>query len=120
MLPVGSGIWPPSSLTTPRRSHLLYARSRSFSYMNFTYVGNRRQAWSVYIRRSRPGLGVLRVLLAALSVFEPVLVLLAAGHGGAFEGIPQITTTPLAVLGRLEAFAPVRRQPRAAIMRTYS
>jgi len=32
---------------------------------------------------------------------RPVVVLLAVGHGGAFEGIPRITTTPLAVLGRL-------------------
>ncbi len=29
---------------------------------------------------------VLPVVLAALVIFEPVLVLLAVGHGGAFEG----------------------------------
>ena len=32
------------------------------------------------------GAAVLCVLLAVLSVFEPILVLLAVGHGGAFEG----------------------------------
>ena len=30
---------------------------------------------------------VLPILLAALFVFEPVLILLAVGHGGTFEGL---------------------------------
>src|SRR5215204_5855673 len=47
-----------------------------------TSVGRREV---VYIRQCRLGLSVLLVLLAALSVVEPVLVLLAVGHGGPFE-----------------------------------
>ena len=39
-----------------------------------------------YIRRSGPGLFVLRVLPALYGVEPVLLVILAVGHGGAFEG----------------------------------
>jgi hypothetical protein len=60
------------------------------------------QAGVVYIRNTLPeegGLAVfgvpgqsgrgdgLFILLALLSIFEPVLILLAVRHGGAFEGL---------------------------------
>ena len=44
----------------------------------------------VYIRQSELGLGVLRILLAALSVFESGLLLLAIGHDGTLEGLSMI------------------------------
>src|SRR5215216_2492965 len=37
------------------------------------------------VGRLELGLFILYILLAVLSIFEPLLVLLAVGHGGAFE-----------------------------------
>src|SRR5215218_768805 len=39
------------------------------------------------VQRTRDRPVALFILLALLSVFEPVLVLLAVGHGGPFEGL---------------------------------
>ena len=38
-------------------------------------------------KTQQAGSAVLRVLLVALLVFAPVLVFLAVGHGGAFQGL---------------------------------
>src|SRR5215217_3034716 len=61
------------------------ARTRASALCDLSYV--QMGAWGhlAYIRRSRRGLFVLLILPAALAL-EPVLVLLAVGHGGAFEG----------------------------------
>jgi hypothetical protein len=43
-----------------------------------------RACSGMYIRQGGPGLFVLLILPAGLLVFDPVLVLLAVGHGGSF------------------------------------